>query len=188
MIAGNMKNKLRIIAGDWRSRQLVFEDIPEIRPTPARVRETLFNWLQNDVLGRQCLDLYAGSGALGFEAVSRGAKSVVIVENNPKACQLIKENTFKLSTEKIKVIQSDVFKFLAGDSMSFSLVFLDPPFNKAMAQQTCHWLEDKNWLAPAAKIYVEVESQLVLDNMPFNWQCLKSKKTGEVGYYLFERG
>ena len=182
-----MKNKLRIIAGDWRSRQLVFEDLPELRPTPTRIRESLFNWLQHDVLASQCLDLYAGSGALGFEAASRGGNAVVMVENNPKACRLIKENTFKLKTEKIKVVQSDVFKFLAGDSITFDLVFLDPPFNKGLAQQTCHWLEDKKWLKPTAKIYVEVESQLILDDMPTNWQCLKSKKSGEVGYYLFER-
>jgi 16S rRNA (guanine966-N2)-methyltransferase len=183
-----MKNKLRIIAGDWRSRQLVFEDLPELRPSPARIRESLFNWLQHDVLASQCLDLYAGSGALGFEAASRGGDVVVMVESNPKACRLIKENTLKLKTEKIKIVQSDVFKFLAGDSRPFDLVFLDPPFNKGLAQQTCHWLEDKNWLKPIAKIYVEVENQLILDDMPANWQCLKSKKLGEVGYYLFKRG
>ena len=84
-----VKSKLRIIAGDWRSRQLLFEDSPGLRPTPERVRETLFNWLQNDVVASQCLDLYSGSGALGFEAASRGAKSVVMVENNAQACQLI---------------------------------------------------------------------------------------------------
>ncbi len=182
-----MNNKLRIIAGDWRSRQLVFEDLPELRPTPTKVRETLFNWLQHDVIACHCLDLYAGSGALGFEAASRGAKSVVMVEINPQSCRFIKENIIKLSAEKIKVIQSDVFKFLAQDPKPFNLVFLDPPFNNAMAQQTCHWLEDKNWLTPAAKVYVEVESQLILDDIPNNWQCLKSKKAGEVGYYLFER-
>ena len=182
-----MKNKLRVIAGEWRSRQLIFEDLPDLRPTPARIRETLFNWLQYDVLASDCLDLYAGSGVLGFEAASRGAKSVVMVENNPQACRLIKENIVKLSTHKMKVIQSDVFKFLAGDAKPFNLVFLDPPFNKDMAQQTCHWLEDKEWLALGAKVYVEVEREQVLDDMPINWKCLKSKKAGEVGYYLFER-
>jgi len=182
-----MKSKIRIIAGEWRSRQLLFEDAPELRPTPARVRETLFNWLQQDVIGSRCLDLYAGSGALGFEAASRGAKSVSIVESNAQACRLIKENTVKLSANQIKIIQSDVFRFLAGDTSSFDLVFLDPPFGKNMAQQTCQWLEDKGWLASRAKVYVEVESKLVLEGMPPNWTILKSKKAGDVAYYLFER-
>ena len=182
-----MKSKLRIIAGDWRSRQLLFQDTPGLRPTPARVRETLFNWLQHDVVASQCLDLFAGSGALGFEAASRGAKSVVMVENNAQACRLIKENTVKLSAQQIKIIQTDVFKFLAGDAFPFNLVFLDPPFAKNMAQQTCQWLEDKGWLAPHAKVYVEVESKLVLKDMPINWRILKSKKAGEVSYTLFER-
>ena len=182
-----MKSKIRIIAGEWRSRQLLFEDTPELRPTPARVRETLFNWLQQDVIGSRCLDLYAGSGALGFEAASRGATSVSIVENNAQACRLIKENTVKLAANQIKIIQSDVFRFLAGDASPFDLVFLDPPFGKNMAQQTCHWLEDKGWLVVHAKVYVEVESKIVLEGMPLNWKLLKSKKAGEVAYYLFER-
>jgi 16S rRNA (guanine966-N2)-methyltransferase len=166
----NNKSKLRIIAGKWRSRQLVFEDTPGLRPTPARVRETLFNWLQHDVIGKACLDLYAGSGALGFEAASRGAKSVVMVENNVQACRLINENALKLSADQIKIRQVDVFRFLAGDATAFDLVFLDPPFAKGMAQQTCQWLEDKGWLAAQAKIYVEVESQLLLEKIPANWQ------------------
>lgn len=182
-----MKNKLTIIAGEWRSRQLTFEDVPGLRPTPARVRETLFNWLQHDVIASKCLDLYAGSGSLGFEARSRGAKSVVMVENNPQACRLIKENIVKLSAQQIKIMHMDAFKFLAGNSTQFNLVFLDPPFEKGLAQQSCQWLEDKNWLAPSAKIYIEVENKLPLNDMPSNWQCLKNKKAGEVAYYLFER-
>lgn len=181
------RSKLRIIAGEWRSRQLVFEDTPGLRPTPARVRETVFNWLQTDVIASRCLDLYAGSGALGFEAASRRAKTVVMVENNAQACRLIHENKVKLVAEQIKLVQMDVFKFLAGDATPFDVVFLDPPFAKGLGPQTCQWLEDKGWLAPQAKIYVEVESQLVLDEVPINWHCLKSKTSGEVGYYLFER-
>lgn len=180
-------SKLRIIAGEWRSRLLVFEDAPGLRPTPVRVRETLFNWLQTDVIASRCLDLFAGSGALGFEAASRRAKTVVMVENNAQACRLINENKVKLSADQIKIVQSDAFKFLAGDASPFDLVFLDPPFEKGMLQQACQWLEDKGWLAVQAKIYVEVEKQLVLDDMPENWQCLKNKKAGDVAYYLFER-
>jgi len=182
-----VKNKLKIIAGEWRSRQLIFQDSIGLRPTPARVRETLFNWLQHDVIASRCLDLYAGSGALGFEAASRGASFVTLVENNPQACRSINENKIKLTAKQIKIVQMDVFEFLAGDTEPFSLVFLDPPFGKGLAQQSCHWLEDKNWLTPSAKIYLEAENILPLNDIPSNWQCLKNKKAGEVGYYLFQR-
>ena len=182
-----MKNKLRIIAGKWRSRQLVFADTPGLRPTPSRVRETVFNWLQHDVRASRCLDLFAGSGALSFEAASRGAKSVITVENNAMACRLINQNKVELSADQIQIKQIDVFKFLASDAIPVDIVFLDPPFAKGLAQQACHWLEDKGWLTEQAKIYVEVESKMVLNEIPENWGCLNSKVSGEVAYYLFER-
>lgn len=182
-----MKNKLRIIGGQWRSRNITFVDSPGLRPTPSRVRETLFNWLQYDIQGRCCLDLYAGSGALSFEAASRGAKSVIQVEENPQVCRQLHENTQALKAAQIKQVQSDVFRFLAGNSELFDVVFIDPPFGKGLALQTCQWLEDKGWLNLNAKIYVEVEGNLVLEGMPENWQLLKHKTAGEVGYYLYER-
>jgi 16S rRNA (guanine966-N2)-methyltransferase len=183
-----LQNKLRIIGGEWRSRQIDFYDAPGLRPTPARVRETLFNWLQYDITGSRCLDLYAGSGALGFEAASRGAKSVVQVENNPEACRSLKENAIKLAATQIKITQSDVFRYLSGDAEPFDIVFLDPPFALNLATQTCQWLEDKGWLSQYAKIYVEVESKMkFLDELPKNWQLLKSKTAGEVSYHLYER-
>jgi 16S rRNA (guanine966-N2)-methyltransferase len=182
-----VENKLKIIAGEWRSRQLRFEDSPSLRPTSARTRETLFNWLQQDVVGSHCLDLFSGTGALGFEAASRGANSVIMIEDNASACRLIKENINKLSAQQVKLNNTDVFKFLADDASQFDLVFLDPPFAKGFAQQCCHWLEDKGWLTTQAKIYVEVEKQLVLKDMPANWQCLKNKNAGQVAYYLFQR-
>lgn len=182
-----MQNKLRIIGGEWRSRQISFYDAPGLRPTPARVRETLFNWLQYDIPGSRCLDLYAGSGALGFEAASRGATSVVQVENNPEACRALKENAVKLAATQIKIVQSDVFRYLSGDTEPFDIVFLDPPFGRDLTIQTCQWLEDKGWLNPNAKIYVETESKLkFLDDLPKNWQLLKSKTAGDVGYHLLE--
>ncbi|MDD5461888.1 MAG: 16S rRNA (guanine(966)-N(2))-methyltransferase RsmD [Methylococcales bacterium] len=182
-----MQNKLKIIGGNWRSRCVTFIDAPGLRPTPARVRETLFNWLRNDIIGSRCLDLYAGSGALGFEAASRGAKSVVQVENNSLAYRALKENAVTLAADQIKIVQSDAFRYLAGVAEPFDVVFLDPPFAKAMAVQTCQWLEEKSWLSKYAKIYVEAESKLKLDGMPPNWRLLKSKVAGEVGYHLFER-
>jgi 16S rRNA (guanine966-N2)-methyltransferase len=206
-----VKNKLRIIGGDWRSRQLSFVDAPGLRPTPARVRETLFNWLQYEIAGKQCLDLYAGSGALGFEAASRGAKSVVQVESNAQACRCLKDNAVALSVGQIKTVQSDVLRYLSGDAQVFDVVFLDPPFGLNLAVQTCRLLEEKGWLAKHAKIYVETERHFDfscgasmprtlsggctmqigdpadLSGMPENWRQLKSKSAGEVGYHLFER-
>jgi 16S rRNA (guanine966-N2)-methyltransferase len=183
-----VKNKLRIIAGDWRSRQLSFVDAPGLRPTPARVRETVFNWLQYDIVGKQCLDLYAGSGALGFEAASRGAKSVVQVENNAQACRCLKDNAVALSAEsRIKAVQGDVLRYLDGEAQAFDLVFLDPPFGRNLAAQTCQLLEENGWLAKQAKIYVETERHFDGSGMPENWRQLKSKSAGEVGYHLFER-
>ena len=182
-----MQNKLKIIGGNWRSRSINFVDAPGLRPTPARVRETVFNWLRNDIIGSRCLDLYAGSGALSFEAASRGAKSVVQVENNPLACRALKENAIALAANQIKIVQSDVFRYLASDAESFDVVFIDPPFAMGLAVQTCQWLADKGWLDSHAKIYVEAESTLKLDGMPEKWRLLKSKVAGEVGYHLFER-
>jgi 16S rRNA (guanine966-N2)-methyltransferase len=183
-----MHNKLRIIGGNWRSRTILFADAPGLRPTPGRVRETLFNWLQYNIVGKNCLDLYAGSGALGFEAASRGAKSVVQVENNAQACLSLRQNTTALSAHQVKNVQADVLAFLAGAAAAFDVVFIDPPFTKAMAVETCLALENNGWLNPQAKIYVETERTLTLAGLPNNWRLLKHKITGEVACHLFERG
>jgi len=182
-----VQNKLKIIGGNWRSRCVTFVDAPGLRPTPARVRETVFNWLRYGIIGSRCLDLYAGSGALGFEAASRGAKSVIQVENNALACRALTENAIALTANQIKIVQMDVFRYLAGDAEPFDVVFIDPPFAMALAVQTCQWLEEKGWLSKHAKIYVEAESALNLVGMPENWRQLKSKVAGEVGYHLFQR-
>lgn len=181
-----MKNKLKIIAGNWRSRQITFDNLEGLRPTPSRVRETLFNWLQDDIINSRCLDLYAGSGALSFEAASRGARKVVQVEQNPKVCRQLKANAVNLNATQVKLIQSDVFRFLVSDIQLFNLVFIDPPFHKNLAIQSCQWLEDKGWLATGAKIYLEVEHKLSLNGIPKNWQLLKTKSAGELDYYLFQ--
>lgn len=182
-----MSNKLRIIGGDWRSRCISFVDVPGLRPTPARVRETVFNWLRNDIIGSRCLDLYAGSGALGFEAASREAKLVVQIENNSLACKALKDNANHLAATQIKMLQSDVFQYLAGAAQEFDIVFIDPPFAMDLAVKTCLLLETNHWLSKHAKIYVETESTLTLTGLPENWQLLKSKVAGEVGYHLFGR-
>jgi 16S rRNA (guanine966-N2)-methyltransferase len=182
-----VKNKLRIIGGEWRSRYVRFVDAPGLRPTPARVRETLFNWLQSDIRGSRCLDLYAGSGALGFEAASRGARLVVQVESSAQACRSLKDNASVLAAGQVKIVQMDVMHFLAGNAEAFDLVFLDPPFARHLAVPTCQRLEQKGWLQPHGKIYVESESHADLTGMPENWQLLKSKTAGDVGYRLFQR-
>jgi 16S rRNA (guanine966-N2)-methyltransferase len=182
-----VKNKLRIIGGEWRSRQILFSETPGLRPTPARVRETLFNWLQYEIAGSRCLDLYAGSGALGFEAASRGAKRVVQVEQDKQACYQLKVNEDALSASQVKIVNSEVFRFLAGDLEEFDVAFLDPPFAKGLAVQTCQWLEDKGWLSKTAHIYLESEPNLSLQDIPENWRLLKEKQANEVYYRLFER-
>lgn len=182
-----MSNKLRIIGGKWRSRQIVFDDAPGLRPTPSRVRETLFNWLQVDVANSRCLDLYAGSGALGFEAASRGAKRVVQVESNAKACQRLRDNIAALAASQVVIAPRDVARFLQESAESFDLVFLDPPFGENRVASTCLSLEKRGWLADHAKIYVEAERHLSLENMPPNWRLLKNKTAGQVGFYLFQR-
>lgn len=182
-----MANKLRIIGGQWRSRVIVFDDAPGLRPTPARVRETLFNWLQTDVAGARCLDLFAGSGALGFEAASRGAKRVVQVENNAKTCAKLRENALALKTDQLEIMQTDVQSFVQNCRDNFDLVFLDPPFGQDLIQPVCQQIEQTGLLAPYAKIYLESESKLVLEDLPPGWQLLKHKVAGDVGYSLYQR-
>lgn len=179
-------SKIKIIGGNWRSRQIEVLDAEGLRPTPNRVRETLFNWLQGDIFNAHCLDLFAGSGALSFEAASRGAKSVVQIENNASACDVLKANSAKLSATQIQTVQTDALTFLAKSSqIPFNIVFLDPPFGLNLVAQSCELLEKNHWLAPYAKIYVETETALKL-NLSENWQLLKDKKAGEVAYRLFE--
>ena len=183
-----MKNKLNIIGGEWRSRQLSFIETPGLRPTPGRVRETVFNWLRYDIAGKHCLDLYAGSGALGFEALSRGAKSVVQVENNSQACQCLQANALALlAGARLKIVQSDVLRYLDGQAEAFDVVFLDPPFDLELIAPTLKRLEENGWLAKQAMVYVESERHFCFPAMPENWRPLKSKSAGEVGYHLFAR-
>lgn len=158
-----------------------------MRPTPDRVRETLFNWLQSDLAGSRCLDLYTGSGALGFEAASRGAIAVVQVENNTLACRHLKANAEALAATQIRLVPMDVLSFLTGTPETFDLVFLDPPFALDLAVPTCNLLETKGWLATGAKIYLETSSKADVAGLPENWQLLKSKTAGDVCYRLLQR-
>ncbi|HEB78270.1 MAG TPA: 16S rRNA (guanine(966)-N(2))-methyltransferase RsmD [Methylothermaceae bacterium] len=181
------RNEIRIIAGRWRGRRLHFPAASGLRPTPGVVRETLFNWLQADVAGSRCLDLYAGSGALGFEAASRGAADVVQVEADARVARALMENVRLLQAEQVKVVRSDVGRYLRRQvDTPFDLVFLDPPFGRGEVADCCRALESGGWLTPGARIYVEAESKL-MPEVPDNWRPLRHKRVGEVGYHLYQR-
>lgn len=182
-----MSNKLRIIGGQWRSRILGFEALPGLRPTPNRIRETLFNWLQYDIAGSQCLDLFAGSGALGFEAASRGAAKVLLVEQAAKHCQHLHTNAALLHATQITIYQQNVLAFLTGEVQACDVVFMDPPFNEPWVPTVCQILETRGWLNQAAKIYIEVPANARLTDLPGTWQCVRHKIAGAVGAYLLQR-
>lgn len=180
-------NELRIIGGQWRSRKLKFPDAPGLRPTPDRVRETLFNWLRDDVEGARCLDLYAGSGALGFEAASRGAARVVQVESDAAAFKALQQNCAMLDAAVVACVRADVGRFLAGTAEAFDLVFLDPPFRQGLAARAAEALESRGWLAPGAKIYLETETGANLRGLPSGWRPLRGGTAGEVSYHLYQK-
>jgi 16S rRNA (guanine966-N2)-methyltransferase len=178
---------LRIIGGAWRGRRFRFAAVPEIRPTPDRVRETLFNWLGPRIVGAHCLDLFAGSGALGLEALSRGAASAVFVERNAAATSALVELLASLGAHSARVEREDALRFLERPSTAFDVVFLDPPFAAGILSNAAELLERHGWLAPGALVYVESAAREALPPLPGTWQLLKAKQAGEVGYHLFAR-
>jgi 16S rRNA (guanine966-N2)-methyltransferase len=185
-MGGNTRGKLRIIAGKWRSRILAFPDQESLRPTPDRVRETLFNWLQNDIPRSRCLDCFAGSGALGFEAASRGASEVIMLERNRDAASSLTGNINLLQADNIQLVIADSIEWLRQNRGMFDIVFLDPPYKSGLLSQCCKLLEDGQSLAENAKIYIEH----ALDDdisVPVNWECLKQKSAGQVAYKLYSR-
>jgi 16S rRNA (guanine966-N2)-methyltransferase len=182
-----MKNELRIIGGRWRSRKIRIPDTRGLRPTPDRVRETLFNWLRHDLENACCLDLYAGSGALGFEAASRGAVRVVLVESDAEAYAALERTRAVLNASEVECIRADVGRFLAGPAERFDLVFLDPPFRENLVVPTCRALADGGWLKPRAKIYLETERGAQLEGLPPDWHRSRTGAAGEVAYHLYER-
>ena len=186
-------NQLRIIGGQWRGRKLSFADGEGLRPTMDRVRETLFNWLQGEIAGARCLDLFSGSGALGFEALSRYAAQVVMIDNNPQAVRAIRNNLKLLNTDKAQLLQMDARAYL--DSLiknpdrdkKFDIVFLDPPFNKDLVSSFCQLLVQADCLSEQAIIYIELEKKTALPDLPDNWHLAKEKKAGQLAYYLIYR-
>ncbi len=180
-------NTLRIIGGQWRGRKLEFPSIDAIRPTPDRVRETLFNWLQHSIVGARCLDLFAGSGALGFEALSRGAKHVVFVDRDPQVGRYLCETLQRLQATAGDVHVGDAMQWLKATPQAFDVVFLDPPFATELLNAVTHMLEAGGWLASDAFIYIESASSRGVPALPANWRVIKSKSAGQVGYHLAHR-
>ena len=186
-IEGN-KNQLRIIGGKRRGRKLQFPSLPGLRPTPDRGRETLFNWLMHDIIDAHCLDLYAGSGALGFEALSRGAAEVLFIDVAPEAVQALVTNANKLNVDDFDV-RCLRLPCVIEDSIStpIDIVFLDPPFKQGLIAKTCEWLDSANILADHALIYIEAEKELTPLPIPHHWKMLRNKVAGNVAYYLISR-
>ncbi|MBV8626109.1 MAG: 16S rRNA (guanine(966)-N(2))-methyltransferase RsmD [Herbaspirillum sp.] len=176
---------LRIIGGTWRARKLRFPASAAIRPTPDRVRETLFNWLGAAVRGAQCLDLFAGSGALGLEALSRGAAQVTFIERDAVAARELTLLLTEWQAGNAQVIRADALRYLAGAPRRLDIVFLDPPFASGLLSEAAAALEQRGWLEPGALIYVECAAREGLPSLPAGWQPLKAKQAGEVGYHLF---
>jgi 16S rRNA (guanine966-N2)-methyltransferase len=178
---------LRIIGGTWRGRKLRFPPGAAIRPTPDRVRETLFNWLGTAIRGARCLDLFAGSGALGLEALSRGASHVTFIERDAAAAHALRERLIEWQAGDARIERTDALRYLAGAPSPFDIVFLDPPFASGLLERSAARLEERHWLAADARIYLECAAREGLPPLPATWRVLKAKQAGEVGYHLLAR-
>jgi 16S rRNA (guanine966-N2)-methyltransferase len=178
---------LRIIGGAWRGRRIHFPPVEAIRPTPDRVRETLFNWLQMDVAGSRCLDLYAGSGALGLEALSRGAGHVVFVEVDPGAARHLSQTLQDFQCDRGKVVTTDAKHYLAGTCEQFDIIFVDPPYTDHALADICGRIEQGGWLRAGGLAYLEDAAAAGPPVLPPGWTLLKSKRAGAVGYHLARR-
>ena len=174
-------NQVRINAGVWRSRLLKFPDSEGLRPTPERVRITVFNWLGQDLTGKTCLDLFAGTGAFGFEALSRNAKSVTMVEKSRQAYQSLLQNQSLLKAENCELLSLDAQQFLASNIQKFDLIFCDPPYNKAWLEKLLPILNQH--LSQDGMLYVEAEFEIKTDA---TWQVVKQNKAGNVYYHLLK--
>jgi 16S rRNA (guanine966-N2)-methyltransferase len=192
------RNSVRIIGGIWRGRRVSFPDIEGLRPTPDRVRETLFNWLQHSVTGARCLDLFAGSGALGLEALSRGAKESIFVEQAVAVSRMLQEQLARLSgstrpgdasmrpgyVPKGQVVEMGATRYLRTPGQPFDIVFLDPPFGRNALAEYVPLLDAGNWLNAGGLVYMENEREAGVPALPAHWELLKSKSAGQVGYHL----
>jgi 16S rRNA (guanine(966)-N(2))-methyltransferase RsmD len=172
-------SRVRIVGGRWRSRLIEVAAVPGLRPTPDRVRETLFNWLGQDLDGLACLDLFAGSGVLGFEAASRGAAEVVMVERDARALAALHKAAKTLLASQVEIVRGDAVKFLQTASRRFDVVFLDPPYHQGWLERAAPWLE--RVLRPDGWLYVESEAPAVQLG---NWRAYRQGQAGHVHFHL----
>ncbi|MGE5616976.1 MAG: 16S rRNA (guanine(966)-N(2))-methyltransferase RsmD [Bacillota bacterium] len=179
--APGRRNRVRIIAGEWRSRLVEFPDAPGLRPTPDRVRETLFNWLGQHLDGLSCLDLFAGSGALGFEALSRGAKRVVMVERERAALEGLRESSARLGARNLEIVAADALRFLERPGERFDVAFVDPPYSENLVTRVLDRLPPR--LNAGARVYAESAGRIALEAP---WKKLREDRAGAVHYSLYE--
>lgn len=179
---------IRIISGKFKSRKLPVKDVEGLRPTTDRIKETVFNWLMQDTRNAKVLDCFAGSGGLGFEALSRFAAHTDFIELDKLAATQLQKNITTLKLNNAHVINDNALAFLQKNNSAtpYSLVFVDPPFRKGLAQLCCEALEAQNWLTSDALIYVEVEKELAF-SAPQTWQVIKEKQAGQVLCQLYQR-
>ncbi|MCW9023577.1 MAG: 16S rRNA (guanine(966)-N(2))-methyltransferase RsmD [Gammaproteobacteria bacterium] len=180
----NKRNSLRIIGGEWRGRKLEFADAEGLRPTPDRVRETLFNWLMPIIQGATCLDLFAGSGALGMEALSRGAAHVIMLDNQAAAISGLRNNLSLLAAEDhATLLNIEAQRYLEQSPQPVDIVFLDPPYHRDLLAPCMEKLQ-AGWLKAGAYIYFEANRDEAIPELPANWTLLKEKTAGQVRYFL----
>lgn len=180
--------QLRIIGGEWGSRRFSFTEQPGLRPTPDRVRETLFNWLSSDIQGARCLDLFTGSGALALEALSRGAGWALAVDLNRDVVSTLRSHLSTLNCSKAEVRQDNGLAMLGTPPAErYDIVFIDPPFHQGLLEPACAALEANGWLSADALIYLESEDSPGRQSLPDNWQLHREKRAGQVWYSLWRR-
>ncbi|AOU96788.1 16S rRNA (guanine(966)-N(2))-methyltransferase RsmD [Acidihalobacter yilgarnensis] len=177
-------NQLRIIGGRWRGRRIDFPDAPGLRPTIDRVRETLFNWLQWALPGSVCLDLFAGSGALGLEAASRGAAEVVMIESAPQVAACLRENAARFGAIGVDVVNTTAQAYLQNPTRTFDIVFLDPPFAHDLLAPTLSALVDGGWLRPGAWVYLEYPADAGMPTLPPGLTLSRQQRAGQAAYAL----
>ena len=184
------KNSVRIISGQWRSRRISFLDKPDVRPTPDRVRETLFNWLGDTIAGARCLDLFAGSGALGFEAASRGAAHVTLVDTDLAICKMLAEQKTLLQATQIDIVQQEALSYLQNATVKFDLLFIDPPFACELYNDVLATLLSRQLITHNSLLYIESAAQQGVAQIDlkkvYKLSTIREKTAGEVHFGLYQ--
>lgn len=183
-----MQGYVRIIGGKWRGKQLAVPSLPGLRPTPDRVRETVFNWLQSHVAEANCLDLFTGTGAFGLEALSRGASSVTMVDSSEHVVRALSQHVASLKAHDcVMLYKANLPEGLRAPTKPFDIVFIDPPYDSDLLFSTCRALEKSGFLADSSLIYLEARDSITDNQLPDNWTIIKAKKAGVVMYHLVKR-